>query len=322
MGMSAYYTSDKTPEEQEKANMEVLTRAADLGITFWDTSDMYGPFTNEELLGRWFKATGRRNEIFLATKFGVTWDMITKTRTVKGDKAYVKQACEGSLKRLGVGHIDLYYQHRVDYNTKIEETIEAMAELSKEGKIRYLGMSECSAKTLKRALKVHQIHAVQLEYSLFALEIEREEVGLKKVCEENNVAIVCYSPLGRGLLTGEIKSRADLQKDDLRLMFPRFSEENFKYNLQLVDKVKAIADKRGATPGQVSIAWLIAQGPNVMPIPGTKRINIIEENAGALKIELTSEELKEIREAAEKAEVKGERYPPQMSFNPYELDTI
>jgi len=249
--------------------------------------------------------------------------MTTKTRVVKGDKAYVREAVEGSLKRLGVDYIDLYYQHRVDYNTKIEETIGAMAELVKEGKVRYLGMSECSSKTLKRALKVHPIHAVQLEYSLFALEIEREEVGLKKVCEENNVAIVAYSPLGRGLLTGEIKSRDDLQKDDLRLMFPRFSEENFKYNLQLVDKVKAIAEKKGTTPGQVSLAWLIAQGPNVIPIPGTKRVKIIEENAGALNFQLTPEELKELREAAEKAEVKGERYPTQMvTQNVYDLDTI
>jgi len=321
--MSGFYTSTLSPEDQEKANFEVLTRAADLGITFWDTSDMYGPYTNEELIGRWFKATGRRKEIFIATKFGVKFDMKTGTRSVHGDKAYVKECIEGSLKRLGVDYVDLYYQHRVDYNTKIEETIEAMAELVKEGKVRYLGMSECSSKTLQRALKVHPIHAVQVEYSLFDLEIEREEVSIKKVCEENGVTIVAYSPLGRGMLTGELKSRDDLPKNDFRLLLPRFSEENFKYNLQLVDKITAIAQKKGATPGQVSIAWIIAQGPNVIPIPGTKRVKLIEENAGALKIELTPEELKEIREAAEKAEVKGERYPKAMvAENPYLKDTI
>jgi len=319
--MSGIYTSELSAEEQDKQNMEVLTRAADIGITFWDTSDIYGPFTNEELIGRWFKATGRRKEIFLATKFGIKVDPSTKARSTVGKKEYVREACEASLKRLGVDYVDLYYQHRVDYTTKIEETIEAMAELVKEGKVRYIGMSECSLKTLQRAQKVHPISAVQVEYSLFSLEIEREEIGLKKYCDENGITIVCYSPLGRGLLTGELKSRSDLQKDDFRLLLPRFSEENFKNNLVLGEKVKVIGEKKGFTPGQVSLAWLLKQGDNVIPIPGTKRIKYLEENAGASKVQLTPEEEKEIREVAEKAEVKGERYPKSIE-NAYDKDTI
>jgi len=298
--------------------MEVLTKAADLGLTFWDTSDIYGPFRNEELLGRWFQKTGRRKEIFLATKFGIGRDE-SGNRFVRGDKEYVRKCIEGSLKRLGVDYVDLYYQHRVDYNTKIEETISAMAELVKEGKVRYLGMSECSNKTLQRALKVHYIAAVQLEYSLFTLDIE--SAGLKKTCEENSIAIVAYSPLGRGMLTGEIKSRTNFKEGDSRLNHPRFSEENFKFNLDLVDKVKAIAEKKKCTSGQISLAWLIKQG-NVIPLFGTTKVKNLEENIASLKVELNSEDIKEIREFAEKAEFKGDRYPSWDDDQDYNKDTI
>jgi len=311
MGMSFDHVNKADPVEAEKRNLEVLTRAADLGQTFWDTSDFYGPFTNEELIGKWFKLTGRRKEIFLATKFGNFFNPETKTFGVRGDKEYVKQCIEGSLKRLGTDYIDLYYQHRVDKNTRIEETVEAMAELVKEGKVKYLGLSECSERTLRRAHKVHPIAAVQMEYSLFALEIEREEIGIKKACDELGVAIVAYGPLGKGLLTGKYKSRSDYHPEDRRLaMFPRFSEENFANNLVLVEHVSKLATKKGCTPGQLALAWLLKQGPNVIPIPGTVQIKNLEENWGALKVDLTEEELKEIREIAEKAEVKGERYPP------------
>jgi len=315
MGMSFPHLN-KNPVEDEKRHFDVLTQAANSGQTFWDTSDFYGPFTNEELIGKWFKETGRRKEIFLATKFGNTFDPVTKTFGVRGDKEYVRQCAEGSLKRLGTDYIDLYYQHRVDPNTRIEETVGEMAELVKEGKVKYLGLSECSERTLRRAHKVHPIAAVQMECSLFALEIEREEIGIKKTCDELGVAIVAYSPLGRGILTGKYKSRADYDPEDRRLaMFPRFSEENFGNNLVLVDHVSELAKKKGCTPGQLALAWLLKQGPNVIPIPGTTQLKNLEENWGALKVDITEEELKKIRELAEKAEVKGERYPPMfMSF--------
>jgi len=313
MGMSAFYTHGDDPAEAEKKHLEVMTRAADLGQTFWDTSDIYGPFTNEELIGKWFKMTGRRKEIFLATKFAIFLDPETKQMKVRGDKEYVRSCIEGSLKRLGTDYVDLYYQHRVDKTVRIEETVEAMAELVKEGKVRYLGLSECSERTLRRAHKVHPIAAVQMEYSLFSLDIEREEIGIKKACDELGVAIVAYSPLGRGLLTGQYKSRSDFQPDDWRLKQPRFSEENFQKNLDLVERVEALAKKKGCTPGQVALAWLLKQGENVIPIPGTRQVKYLEENWGALKVELSDKEVKEIREMAEKAEVKGERYDPSMA---------
>jgi len=308
MGMNYGYTHGDDPVEAEKKHLEVLTRAADLGQTFWDTSDFYGPFTNEELIGKWFKQTGRRNEIFLATKFAFYIDPETQQFGVRGDREYIKQACEASLKRLETDYIDLYYQHRVDPNTRIEETVEAMAELVKEGKIKHIGLSECSEKTLRRAHKVHPIAAVQVEYSLFSLDIEREEIGIKKTCDELGVAIVAYSPLGRGMLTGQYKSRSDFRSDDGRLHLPRFSEENFANNFVLVDHISELAKKKGCTAGQLALAWLLKQGANVIPIPGTRQLKNLEENWGALKVDFTEEELKQIREVAEKAEVKGERY--------------
>ena len=311
MGMSAFYKHNQDPEEAEKQHLEVLTRAADMGETFWDTSDMYGPYTNEELIGRWFKLTGRRKEIFLATKFGVVVNA-DGSRGARGDREYIRQSIEGSLKRLQTDYVDLYYQHRVDPNTRIEDTVAAMAELIKEGKVRHIGLSECSSKTLRRAYKVHPIAAVQIEYSLFTLDIEKEEIGLKKTCEELGVAIVAYSPLNRGLLTGQIKKRSDLLEGDVRLYLPRFSEENFPKNLELVEAVKKIAEKKGCTPSQLALAWLSKQGPTVIPNPGTRQIKYLEENVGALKVELSDEESKQIRELAENIEIKGERYPPAL----------
>lgn len=311
MGMSIAYTlkTEVSNEEKEKEHLELLTRAADAGETFWDTADAYGPYTNEELVGKWFKMTGRRKEIFLATKFSLSFDPATFQMSIRGDKEYVRQACEASLKRLGTDYIDLYYQHRVDPKTTIEETVGAMAELVKEGKVKYLGLSECSANTLRRAHKVHPISAYQVEYSLFTLDIEREEIGLKKTCEELGVAIIAYSPLGRGLLGGQIKSRSDFHPDDKKLIFPRFSEENFPNNLKLVEEVEKLAKKKGCAPSQLALAWLLQQGDSVIPIPGTRQVKYMEENLGALKIQFTPEELKQIRDVAEKAEVKGERYP-------------
>ncbi len=257
MGMSGSYTSFGGFDDDE--SLRVLTRAADMGLTFWDTSDIYGNGKNEELLGRWFKETGRRGEIFLASKFG---NMRTPEGKpfVRGDKAYVAQAADASLKRLGVDTIDLYYQHRVDPTVPIEETVQAMVELKKEGKIKYLGLSECSAATLRRAHKVHPIAAAQMEFSPFALEIESEQTDFLNTARELGVKIVAYSPLGRGFLTGTIKSRADLDSTDNRWQHPRFSPEHFAGNLDLVDKLAEVAKQKGVTPGQLALAWVLAQG--------------------------------------------------------------
>lgn len=253
MGMTHGYTSGGHNEEE---SLHVLTRAADMGITFWDTSDAYGPFTNELLLGKWFQQTGRRDEIFLATKFGVS--ILNGDVKLMSDPTYVKRACDESLSRLQTDHIDLYYQHRVDPDTPIEKTVQAMVELKDEGKIRYLGLSECSARTMQRAHKIHRIAAVQVEYSPFALEIE--SIGVLQMARELGISIVAYSPLGGGFLTGAIKSRNDLDKSDVRRILPRFSEEHFDDNLKLVDALTAFAKEKGCTPGQLSLAWVLAQG--------------------------------------------------------------
>jgi aryl-alcohol dehydrogenase-like predicted oxidoreductase len=260
MGMSIKLPNKPHSDEESLA---VLTAAADMGLNFWTTADSYGPFTNEELIGRWFKETGRRDEIFLSTKFGRRFLGNVKT----GFKAeycskpeYVKEACEASLKRLQTDRIDLYYQHRADPEVPIEKTVEAMVELKKEGKIRYLGLSECSAKTLSRACKVHPIAAAEMEYSPFALEIESEQTNFLKIARELGVKIVPYSPLGRGFLTGTIKNRDDLDEKDTRRMFPRYSEENFGANLKLVEEITAVAKEKSCTPGQLTLAWVLAQG--------------------------------------------------------------
>lgn len=310
MGMSFAYTSFGGYDD--KASAEVLTRAADIGITFWDTSDIYGPFTNEQLIGKWFKDTGRRKDIFLATKFGNLRDA-DGNPTVRGDKAWVKQACKESMERLGIDQIDLYYQHRVDPKVPIEETVQAMVDLKNEGKIRYLGLSECSANTLRRACKVHPIAAAQMEFSPFALEIESSQTEFLKTARELGVKIIAYSPLGRGFLTNTIKSRADLDPKDNRINHPRFSEEHFDDNLKLVQILSEIAQKKGCTPGQLALAWVLAQGEDFIPIPGTKRVKYLDENAKAVDYQLSKEEESSIRAAIESVGgSKGARYPPSM----------
>ncbi|KAI0517604.1 aldo-keto reductase [Xylaria bambusicola] len=306
MGMTFAYASGGFNDEEA---YKVLTLAADSGMTFWDTADMYGPFTNEKLIGKWFKETGRRNEIFLATKFANR--IVDGNWEITGDPAYVKEACNASLERLQTDHIDLYYQHRIDPKTPIEHTVQAMAELKKEGKIRYLGLSECSERSLRRAHAVHPITAIQMEYSPFALQIESEPTNLLKVARELGVTVVAYSPLGRGFLTGTITSRDQLDKDDRRRMMPRFSEENFAGNVELAQLLGSIAKEKGATPGQLSIAWLLAQGDDIIPIPGTKRVKYLEENMKSVDIKLTKEEDARIRQAIESVGgSKGQRYAP------------
>ncbi|KAK2615611.1 hypothetical protein N8I77_002355 [Diaporthe amygdali] len=310
MGMSFGYTSFGGYDDKESLN--VLTRSADLGLTFWDTSDIYGPHTNEKLLGKWFKETGRRKEIFLATKFANYMDP-NGNMSVRGDAPYVKEACAASLERLGVDQIDLYYQHRVDDKTPIEETVKAMAELKAEGKIRYLGLSECSARSLRRAHAVHPIAAIQMEFSPFALEIESDQTDLLRTARELGVKIVAYSPLGRGFLTGTIKSRDDIEPTDSRARHPRFSEAHFPENLKLVDALGAVAARKGVTPSQLVLAWVLAQGDDFIPIPGTKRVKYLEENAKAIEVQLSPDEVREIRAEVEKVGGgKGERYPPAM----------
>lgn len=309
MGMSFGYSSFGGYNDTESS--AVLTRAADLGITLWDTSDIYGPHTNEQLIGQWFRDTGRRGEIFLATKFAHKLE--DGKVLVRGDAAYVKEACVASLERLGVDCIDLYYQHRVDSNTPIEETVAAMAELKEEGKIRYLGLSECSARTLRRAHAVHPIAAVQMEYSPFALEIESAQTDFLRTARELGVKVVAYSPLGRGFLTNTIKSRDDFDANDTRRNHPRFSEEHFGENLKLVETLSAMAEKKGVTPGQLVLAWVLAQGEDFIPIPGTKRVKYLEENAKAVDVRLSSAEEREIRKEIERVGGgKGERYPPAL----------
>ncbi|KAI9296869.1 aldo/keto reductase [Neoconidiobolus thromboides FSU 785] len=300
MGMSIFHV---TPEQNEES-IKVLNRAIDLGATFWDTADMYGMGENEKLIAKVLK--DRRDEVFICTKFANSYDLETKTLKVRGDKEYVKQCCDASLKRLGIKTIDLYYQHRVDPNTPIEETVTAMAELVKEGKVKYLGLSECSAETLRRAYKVHPISAVQVEYSPWETFIEKN--GLLNACRELGVAIIAYSPLGRGLLTGKLDAKA-LDKDDFRVAnFPRFSEENFDHNRQIIDKMEEIASKKGIKASQLCLSWVLAQGNDFIPIPGTKRMKYLEENLESANHKLTKDENEQIRALVEQIQVKGDRY--------------
>ena len=305
MGLSIAYGAPEADEQR----MELLDRAYELGERFWDSADVYSD--NEDLLGKWFTRTGKRHDIFLATKFAV----VTKpdgSREVRSDPEYVKEACAKSLKRLGVDSIDLYYCHRVDQKTPIEKTVQAMKELKDEGKIKYLGLSEVSADTLRRAHAVHPISAVQIEYSPFTMDIEDPEIALLKTCRELGVATVAYSPLGRGFVTGQYKSPDDFEEGDFRKFVPRFSKENFPKNLALVDKLAAIAKNKDCTTGQLTLAWLMRQGEDIIPIPGTKKIKYLEENLGALDVKISDSEDKEIRKAIENAEVHGERYPEAM----------
>ncbi|KAI9793823.1 MAG: hypothetical protein M1835_006981 [Candelina submexicana] len=307
MGLSAFYGTPSPDSER----FAFLDKLYSLGERFWDSADIYQD--SEDLIGRWFKQNpGKREDIFLATKFA---NLVNEKgeRVIRSDPDYVKEACAKSLKRLGIETIDLYYCHRVDGKTPIEKTVEAMAQLKTEGKIKYLGLSEVSSSTLRRAHKVHPIAAVQIEYSPFTMDIEDPSINLLATCRELGVAIVAYSPLGRGMLTGAIKSPDDFEPGDFRSLSPRFSKENFPKNLKLVDQLDEIAKRKNCTAGQLTLAWLMAQGDDIIPIPGTKKVNYLIENLGALNIKLSDEENKEIRKAVEAAETHGERYPKAMA---------
>jgi aryl-alcohol dehydrogenase-like predicted oxidoreductase len=300
MGMSAFYGA--TDEEEA---LRTIHRALDLGCNFLDTSDMYGPHTNERLVGRAIKA--RRDEVFLATKFGIKLEPGAAgglpTRSIDGSPEYVRSACDASLQRLGVERIDLYYQHRVDPNTPIEDTVGAMAELVAAGKVRHLGLSEASAQTIRRAHAVHPIAAVQSEYSLWTRDVEQE---ILPTLEELGIALVAYSPLGRGFLSGRFSSPEELDEGDFRRYGPRFTGENLEHNAGLAERVRELASEKGITPGQLALAWVLHRGEHVVPIPGTKRVSYLEENVAAADVELSAEEVQRIADTVPAA--AGERY--------------
>jgi aryl-alcohol dehydrogenase-like predicted oxidoreductase len=279
-------------------------------VNFLDTADMYGPFTNEQLVGR--AIAGRRDEVVLATKFGNVRGPNGERLGVRGDPEYVRDACDASLGRLGIDHIDLYYQHRVDPDTPIEETVGAMKELVEHGKVRYLGLSEAAAGTIRRAHEVHPISALQTEYSLWTRDPEEE---ILPTVRELGIGFVPYSPLGRGFLSGQITTPDDLPADDFRRSNPRFQGENFQRNLDLVERVKEIASEKDVTPGQLAIAWLLHQGEDIVPIPGTKRRRYLEENVAAAEVSLSGEELARIDEAAPVGAASGDRYPDMSPVN-------
>jgi aryl-alcohol dehydrogenase-like predicted oxidoreductase len=301
MGMSGLYGA-----LDEAESMATLHRALDLGINFWDTSDVYGPHTNEVLVGR--ALASHRDKVIIATKFGIQF-YPDGTRSISGRPSYVQAACDASLKRLGIDTIDLYYQHRVDPKTPIEETVGAMAELVKAGKVRYLGLSEAGIETIRKAHAVHPISALQTEYSLWSRDPEDE---ILPTVRELGIGFVAYSPLGRGFLTGQIRKPTDLAADDWRHTSPRFQGENFQLNLDLVTKIEELAEKKKVKASQLALAWVLAQGDDIVPIPGTKRRSYLEENAAAAEIKLTQEELAALDAIAPRGAAKGERYSPQM----------
>jgi aryl-alcohol dehydrogenase-like predicted oxidoreductase len=305
MGMSEFYG---TADEREA--IATIHRAIELGVTFLDTADMYGPFTNERLVGR---AIGdRRDKVVLATKFGNERNEDGSWVGINGRPEYVHKACDASLERLGVDHIDLYYQHRVDNDTPIEETVGAMKELVEAGKVRHLGLSEAAPDTIRRAHAVHPITALQTEYSLWTRD---PEDAILPTVRELGIGFVAYSPLGRGFLSGQITSIDDLAEDDFRRRGPRFQGDNFQKNLDLVAKVEEIADDKGVTPSQLALAWVLAQGDDVVPIPGTKHVKYLEENVGAAGVQLTGDDLRGIDEAFPKGATAGDRYPDMSTVN-------
>jgi aryl-alcohol dehydrogenase-like predicted oxidoreductase len=305
MGMSEFYG-----RADESNAIETIQRALSLGITFFDTADMYGPFTNEQLVGR--ALAGHRDEVTIATKFGNVRGANGERQGIRGDAAYVREACDASLERLGVDHIDLYYQHRVDTQTPIEETVGAMKELVEAGKIRHIGLSEASAETIRRAHAVHPVTALQSEWSLWTRDPEDEVLPTVR---ELGIGFVAYSPLGRGFLSGRIRSTEDLAEDDFRKFHPRFQGENFQRNLDLVAQVDTLSAEKGVTPGRLALAWVLARGDDVVPIPGTTRAAHLEENVGALDVELTQDDLDRLERAFPAGATAGDRYADMSAVN-------